>query len=120
MVKSRRGITKMGCLVVLLIFAGIGYFGIPVGEIYFRYMQYKDFMKQELRFRGSQNDDRIKRDMQIAADSLGLPEEAGKSIVITRQPRDRQITLEADYEEIIHLPGYQKAIRFKPSAKDSY
>ena len=120
MVRSRPGITKMGCLFVLLLFAAAAYVGIPVGETYFRYMQYKDFMKQELRFRGSQIDEKIKRDLQIAADSLGLPEDAAKSVVITRLPRERQITLEAEYEEILKFPGYQKAIRFKPTATDSY
>lgn len=119
MVRSRAGVTKLGCLFVLLVIAAVGYFGIPVGEAYFRYMQYQDAMKQELRFRGSQTDDRIKRDMKTAADSLGLPEEAG-NIVISRQPQDRRITIEADYEEIIHLPGTQKAIRFRPRATDSY
>jgi hypothetical protein len=118
-VRSRAGITKMGCLLVLLLFAAVGYVGIPVGETYFRYMQYKDAMKQELRFRGSQTDERIKRDMQIAADSLGLPEQAG-NVVVARSPQSRQITIEADYEEVLRFPGYQKAIRFKPTATDSY
>ena len=119
MVRSRAGVSKLGCLIVLLLVAAVGYFGIPVGEAYFRYAQYKDRMKQELRFRGSQNDDRIKRDMKIVADSLGLPEEAG-NVIISREVQNRLITIEADYEEIIHLPGRQKAIRFQPKASDSY
>jgi hypothetical protein len=118
-VKSRAGVTKLGCLFVLLLLAAVVYFGIPVGEAYFRYAQYKDRMKQELRFRGAQSDERIKRDMKIVADSLGLPEEAG-NVVVSRQVQNRQVTIEADYEEIIHLPGKPKAIRFKPSASDSY
>lgn len=117
MVKSRAGITKFGCLVWLLLVAATLYFGIPVGETYFRYLEYKDRMKVELRFRGGLPNERIIRSLQMAADSLGLPEEAGK-VLITR--KNGQITVEADYEEIVHLPGYPKAIRFRPSATDTY
>ena len=117
MVKSRAGITRNGCLVVLLLFAAIVYFGIPVGEKYFRYLEYKDRMKVELKFRGGLPNERITRNLQMAADSLGLPEEAGK-VLITR--KDGQITVEADYEEIIRIPGYQRVIRFKPTATDTY
>lgn len=117
MVKSRAGITRNGCLVVLLLFAAVVYFGIPIGETYFRYLEYKDRMKVELKFRGGLPNERITRNLQMAADSIGLPEEAG-NVLITR--KDRQITVEADYEEIIHLPGYQRVIRFKPSATDTY
>ena len=117
MVKSRAGVTRNGCLVVVLLFAATVYFGVPIGETYMRYLEYKDRMKVELKFRGGLANERIERNLQMAADSIGLPEEAGK-VLITR--RDGQITVEADYEEIIHLPGYQRAIRFKPSATDTY
>jgi hypothetical protein len=117
MVRARRGVTRNGCLFVLLLFAAIVYFGLPVGETYFRYLEYKDRMKVELKFRGGLPNEKIIRNLQMAADSLGLPEEAGK-VLVTR--RDGMVTVEADYEEIIHLPGYQKAIRFQPKASDTY
>lgn len=117
MVKSRAGITKFGCLVWLLLIAATVYFGLPVGETYMRYQQYKDRMKVELRFRSGLPNERIIRNLQMAADSLGLPEAAG-DVQITR--RDGQITLEADYEEILQFPGFVKVIRFKPIATDTY
>ena len=117
MVSARRGITKMGCLVFLLLMAATVYFGLPIGEKYFRYLEYKDRMKVELRFRAELPNERITRNLQMAADSLGLPEEAGK-VQITRA--SGVITVEADYEEIIVLPGYQRAIRFRPKATGTY
>ena len=117
MVRQRAGITKVGCLMFLLFFAGVVYVSIPIGKAYFRYLNYKDAMKQELRFRSGQPDDRIKRDLQATADSLGLPE-AADSLKITR--KDGQITVEADYEEIIKFPYYQKVLRFQPRVTDTY
>ena len=117
MVKSRPGLTKLGCLVWVLLVAAVLYFGLPIVENHIRYLQYRDRIRQELRFRSGLPNERIKRNLQMAADSLGLPPEAGE-VVITRQ--SGTITVEADYEEIIHLPGMNKSIRYRPKASDSY
>lgn len=117
MVKSRPGLTKLGCLVWVLFVAATLYFGIPVVETYVRYQRFRDRIKQELRFRADLPNERIKRNLQMAADSLGLPPEAGE-VTVTRQ--SGVVTVEADYEEIIHLPGVQKSIRYRPKASDTY
>lgn len=117
MVTSRPGLTKLGCLVWVLLIAAVSYFGLPVVETHVRYLRYRDRIRQELRFRSELPNERIKRNLQIAADSLGLPPEAGE-VTITR--RGGVITVEADYEEIIHLPGTQRSIRYRPKASDTY
>ena len=117
MVRQRAGITKVGCLTFVAVFVAAVYVAIPFGEAYFRYLNYKDAMKQELRFRSGQPDDRIKRDLQTAADSLGLPDGAD-SLRITR--KDGQITVEAEYEEVIRFYRFQKVLRFQPRATDTY
>ena len=117
MVRPRAGITKFGCLMFVLFFVGVVYVSLPIGEAYFRYLNYKDAMRQELRFRSGQPDDRIKRDLQAQADSLGLPD-AADSLTITR--KEGQITVEADYEEIVKYPGFQKVLRFQPRATATY
>ena len=48
MVNQRRGSSSLGCLFTLLVLAAVLYFGINVGEVYFRYFQYKDAMRQEV------------------------------------------------------------------------
>lgn len=117
MVRARAGITKLGCLVSLLIVAAIVYFGLNVGEVYFRYLKYKDAMAQEVRFRGDLSDESIKGRLRNVADSLGLPPEAG-NVRLTRERR--VLTIEASYYEIIELPGYQREIRFQPRAAGVY
>jgi hypothetical protein len=117
MVKRRAGATKLGCLLYLLVVAAILYFGIPAGETYFRYLEYKDAMKQELRFRSNLSNEKIRAHLQLVADSLGLPEEAG-DVTVTR--KGDVVTVEADYDESIQLPGYKKVVRFQPRASDTY
>lgn len=110
---SRRGATKLGCLVFLLLFSAVMYFGVNAGEKYYQYLQFKDAMQQEIRFRSFLPNDKIKANLRSAADSLGLPEDAGL-VTITRN--GGQITIESHYEEIIDLPGFKREIHFEPRA----
>ena len=50
MVRRRTGRGSLGCLVMLLILAAVVYFGVNVGEVYWRFYQYQDAMRQEVRF----------------------------------------------------------------------
>ena len=117
MVRPRAGAAKMGCLLWLLIVAAVLYFGIPAGEAYFRYLEYKDAMKQELRFRANLSNDKIRTHLQMMADSLGLPPEAG-DIAVHRV--GNTVTVDAEYDETLKFPGFQKVIHFNPRAADTY
>jgi hypothetical protein len=116
-VRPRAGITKTGCLVFLLIIAAIGYFGVHFGEVYFRYLEYKDAMKQEMRFRSTLPEEQIKARLQLVADSLGLPPAAGR--VRVRKERG-QITVEARYTETVEFPFIKKELTFEPRAVGTY
>jgi hypothetical protein len=116
-VNRRSGMTKLGCLVILLIMAAVVYFGIPVGEAYWRYLQYKDAMRQEVRFRSDLPDEQLKVRLKLIADSLGLPEDAGK-VKIKRE--NRVITIEAHYEEFFDIPLKRREIHFEPRAVGTY
>ena len=117
MVRARKGISKLGCLFVLLLMTAVVYFGLNVGEVYFRYMKFKDAMGQEVRFRGDLSDESIKARLRAIADSLGLPEEAG-NITLTRE--NRVLHLKSRYYELIELPGFHKEILFEPRADGVY
>lgn len=116
--QSRRpGATRFGCLLTLLIISAVMYFGINAGEVYWRYLQYKEAMSQEVRFRSFLPNSRIKENLALIADSLGLPEDAG---VVTVTRRDGRVTVEAHYEEFIELPGWRKEVHFEPRATAGY
>ena len=78
MVRPRRGSSSLGCLFALLLLSAAGYFAVNVGEVYVRFFQFKDAMRQEVRFAAHNSDQVILRHLRAQADSLGLPEAAGE------------------------------------------
>jgi hypothetical protein len=116
-VKSRRGVSSLGCLLVLLVGAAAIYFGATIGENYFRFYQYQDSMHQEVRFAAHNSDALIVRHLRERADSLGLPDAAGDVTLV----RDgRHITVDAEYYVHLQLPLISKDIRFDPHAEGDF
>ena len=111
MVIPRRGASKIGCLLTLLIGVTVAYFGTNVGEIYLRRYRFTDAMEQEARFARSRSDDAIVRRLAAAADSLGLPDAAAR--VKVRRSANR-VVISSDYTEYVELPFLTRAIRFTP------
>jgi hypothetical protein len=113
-VVNRRGQSRLGCLIVLLLLAVGAYFAVDYGEAYFRFYQYKDAMGQEARFATTKTDEQITKRLAALADTLQLPPGA-ELITIERSPT--VITISSDYDEIIHLPlKKEHVIHFHPSA----
>jgi hypothetical protein len=117
LVIARRGASTLGCLFTLLVLAAIAYFGVNIGEVYWRYYEYRDDMKQEARFAGANTNDKILGHLRAAADSLGLPEDA-RAIAIRRGAHN--IVIEAEYYERLEFPMYSKDILFHPYAEGSF
>ena len=113
MVRSRSGSSSLGCLVTLMILAAIGYFGVNIGQVYFRFFQVQDAMKQEVRFAAHNSDAVILRHLRAQVDSLELPESAGE---INLQRDGRHIEIESDYYEHIELPLTVREVHFNPRA----
>jgi hypothetical protein len=113
-VVNRRGETRLGCLLSLLVLVIGIYFGIDFGEAYFKYYQFKDAMGQEARFATDKTDDQIKTRLTALADTLQLPSDAG-SIQIERS--QSVITISSDYDEVIKLPlNKEQVLHFHPMA----
>jgi hypothetical protein len=112
--RARPGAGSLGCLFTLLIVAAVIYFGVNIGEIYWRYYEFKDDMTQEVRFAAHSADDVIRNRLKADADSLDLPDDAHQ-IMITRT--ETTITIEAEYYERIELPMYARDVLFHPKAE---
>jgi hypothetical protein len=115
-VRPRRGGTK-GCLLSLLIFAGLCYFAINVAEAGLRFYRYQDAMRQHVRFAASRSDDAIKARLAAFADSLGLPPEAHKVKVVRR---GRTISISAEYTELVDLPFVKREIDLSPHSSGTF
>jgi hypothetical protein len=113
-VTSRRGLSSLGCLVMLLLAAAVIYFGVGIGERYMQFYEYQDSMRQEVKFAAHNSDALILRHLRERADSLGLPEAAGE---VTLQRDGRHIQIESEYYVHIELPLFIKEVRFNPHAE---
>lgn len=109
---NRRGATRLGCLLPLLILAVGAYFAVDFGEAYFRFYQFKDAMGQEARFATTRTDEQITRRLSALADSLQLP--PGAELITIERGRSA-IEISADYDEVIKLPmNKEKVLHFHP------
>jgi hypothetical protein len=117
MVSSRKGRTKFGCLLSLLLAVTAVYFAINVGEPYLRYYRFLDGMKQEARFSARFSDEEIQQRLAALADSLGLPEAAGR--VRVRRASNR-ISISSTYYERVEMPLIVRDILFSPQADWAY
>ena len=114
---TRGGRSSVGCLFSLLILAAAIYFGINFGEVYWRFYEFQDAMKQEVRFAKQIPDERIRLRLAALADSLGLPDEASE---VTIERNASTITVQAQYTERIDVPLVRRDIRFRPRAQGTF
>ena len=110
---TRRGSSSLGCLMTVLIVAAVLYFGINIGDVYWRAYEFQDDMRQEAKFARNVPNDSILVHLRIDADSLGLPDDA-QAIAIRRTPTT--ISIHAEYDERIELPMYATLAHFHPHA----
>jgi hypothetical protein len=111
---ARRGVSRLGCLVGLLVLAAVAYFGINVGEVYLRNYEYLDAMRQEARFATRRTDAEIVSRLDATADSLGLPEGAHH---VTVRRTNGAIAIWADYFDHVELPLTVREVHFTPRAE---
>jgi hypothetical protein len=112
---GRRGATSMGCLVSLLLFVAALYYGVNIGELYFRYYRLLDEMQSQAQLAPSLDDETIRRRVQAAAQDIGLPPEA-QQVRIARRSSPREIVIEAQYSESVDLPFFNHSFTFHPKA----
>jgi len=112
--RGQRGASTTGCLVSLLILVAVLYYGVNIGEVYFRYYRLLDEMKTQARLAAALDNGTIQRRIQAAIVDIGVPAEAGAELTITRRLSPREITIETTYRESVHLPLFDHTFRFHP------
>lgn len=115
--RTRRGASTAGCLVSLLIFVALVYYGIHFGEPWLRYYQLVDEMRSSARLAPTLSDAVIRRRLEAKADELGLPDEARK-FDITRSGKPRKIVITSHYTETVVVPLFTRTLIFTPTAEE--
>lgn len=112
---EERGASSRGCLVSLLIFVAVLYYGVNIGEVYFRYYRLIDEMQTEARLAAGLDDGTIRRRIQAAVEEIGLPDSAGgRQLRVLRMASPRQMVIETHYSEAVTLPFFKHSFSFHP------
>jgi len=114
LVTARRGASELGCLFTLLIVAVVVYFGINIAEKYWRFYEFQDDMRQEVRFAAHSPNENILVRLKAQADSLDLPDDAHD---ITIRRTNTSISIDAEYYDRIELPMFARDVLFHPHAE---
>src|SRR2546430_16051596 len=113
--RGPRGASSTGCLVSLLFLVGALYYGVNIGELFFRYYRLLDEMQTQAQLAPSLDDGTIRRRIQAAAQDIGLPP-AAQQIRIVRRAPPRGIVIEAQYTGPAQLPPFNPTIALHPQA----
>lgn len=113
----RRGASSAGCLLSLLIFVAVLYYGVNIGEVFFRYYRLLDEIETQSRLAPGIDDGTIRRRIQSAVEEIGVPDSAGsRQLLIRRTAQPREIVIETRYSETVSLPFFNHAFKFHPRA----
>ena len=115
---QRRGASRLGCLLQIVVLVSIIYFGFLAGEEALSYYRFKDAMKNEARFASTRSDQEIRRRLRAFTDSVKLPA-AAKEINIVRE--GNQIRIWSEYDQIFKLPFEKtRVVHLRPSVEKSF
>lgn len=118
MARSRRGASRLGCLIQIAIVAMIVYFGLLAGEEALAYYRFKDAMKNEARFASIRSDTEIRNRLRVFADSVELPADA-KEVRIVRE--GNRIRIWSEYDQVFKLPlNKTRVVHFRPSVEKTF
>jgi hypothetical protein len=118
-VSRATGRSRLGCLVALLALTVALYFGVTIGEVYWKFYRYQDAMQQEARFAQMRTDQAIAGRLASVAESLGLPE-AARQVEVRRDQAARRIYITAVYSDHVEFPAFVRTFHFAPRAEGTY
>ena len=110
-----RGASSTGCLFSLLLFVAALYYGVNVGQVFFRYYRLLDEMDSQARISAGLDNGTIVRRIAAAVQEIGLPDSATR-VIVRRNTSPREITIETGYSESVDLPFFRHTFDFHPKA----
>jgi hypothetical protein len=114
--RGTRGGSTLGCLVSLIVFVAALYYGVHVGEVFWRYYQLLDEMKVNARLAPNLADDVIQRRLQAKVEEVFG--DRHMTFRITRGGPTRSITIQTQYRDSVSLPLFKRTFELKPKAEE--
>jgi hypothetical protein len=115
---SRRGASRLGCLLQIVVVVALIYFGMLAGEEALAYYRLKDAMKNEARFASVRTDENIRNRLRAFTDSVKLPP-AAKDINVVRN--GNEIRIWSEYDQVIKLPfNHTRIVHLRPSVEKTF
>jgi len=111
-----RGASSTGCLFSLLLFVAALYYGVNIGEVFFRYYRLLDEMDSQARIAAGLDNGTIARRIAAAIPEIGIPDSAARLLVVRRTLTPREITITTGYSETVNLPLFKHTFVFHPKA----
>jgi hypothetical protein len=115
--RNRRGAGALGCLLSLLAFVAALYYGLNIGEVYWRYYQLLDEMQVNARLAPSLSDDIIQRRLATKVSDIFGPEHQIR-FRINRGGRTRYFTIETQYRDTVSLPLFKHTFVLNPHVEE--
>ncbi len=112
--RSRRGVSTLGCLFSLLVAAIVLYYALDIGRVYWKFYKLKDEMTTSARFAQNNTDEDIQRQLSAVARDLELPAEAQR-FVIRRSKEPPLVNIKTEYRVTIELPFHNRILVLKPN-----
>lgn len=113
----RRGASRLGCLIWLVVAAVVAYYSVPIGGVYFTYWRIRQEMQSQARLAPSIDDATIRRRLLRKMDQLRLPDEARRRLTIRRLARPREIRIRTEYQQPLELPFVTYTFTLTPEAR---
>jgi hypothetical protein len=111
--RRRRGASTLGCLVAVLLFMAVLYYGVDIGRVYWNYYRLLDEMETSARFAQTQPDEQIVKHLVGIVQDLSLPAEAQR-FTIKRTEHPPIVTIRTRYSVDLVLPFKRKRITLNP------
>src|SRR2546426_11791563 len=109
------GAGTTGCLFSLLIFVALLYYGVNIGEVFFRYYRLLDEMDSQARLASALDNGTIQRRLAAAVQDIGLPDSAARGVVRGSTSPPPGI-IETPYSETVNPPFFHPTLALPPTA----
>jgi hypothetical protein len=114
--RCRQGAGGFGCILSLVLFAAALYYGINIGQVYFRYYRLRDGMRTQARLAATIPDEVIAQRLTGQADSL--LHRPPPQFRITRGGDPNHIVIETQYTDRVDLPFFKRTFVMHPRVEE--